>query len=90
MNTDPGWVRRDPTKREVVNEHGYLISWAKGPRDRIYYNAYAPSGRHIDAAYDKEIVKAMCEAHREKLAKDRATYHAKKRSKEVTIHVEQA
>ncbi len=33
--------------------------------------------------YDKEIVKAMCEAHREKCARDRAMYHAKKASKEV-------
>lgn len=87
--TDSGWIRRDPTKNEVINEHGYRILWASGPRG-VYYNAYAPSGRHIDSGYDKEIVKAMCEMHREKCAKDRAMYHARKRSKEVTIHVEQS
>ncbi len=80
---DTGWIRRDPTKHEVVNEHGYLISYARGPNGRVWYNAYAPSGRHIDAGYDKEIVKAMCEAHREKCARDRAMYHARKASKEV-------
>lgn len=86
--TDEGWIRRDPTKREVVNEHGYLIAWAKGPRG-VWYNAYSPHGKHIDAGYDKAIVIAMCEMHREKLAKDRAMYAARKRSEEVTIHVEQ-
>lgn len=78
----------DPGKCEARNEHGYRITWADN-KHGTWYNGYAPSGRHIDAGYDKEVVKAMCEMHREKLAKDRAMYAAKKRSKEVTIHVEQ-
>jgi hypothetical protein len=75
--SDEGWIRRDPTKHEVVNAHGYLISWAKGPRG-VYYNAYSPHGKHIDSGYDKEIVKALCELHRDKLEKQRADYRAKK------------
>lgn len=76
------WDQRDPTKREVVNEHGYLIAWAKGPRG-VYYNAYSPHGKHIDSGYDKATVIALCEAHREKLAKDRAMYAARKQAVEV-------
>lgn len=77
----------DPAKREATNEHGYKITWAYGPNGRAYYNAYSPQGKHIDSGFDKEIVKAMCEMHREKLAKQRAMYQAKKHSKE--CHVEQ-
>jgi hypothetical protein len=68
----------EPAKREATNEHGYKITWADGPNGRAYYNAYSPQGKHIDSGFDKEIVKAMCEVHREKLAKDRAAYRAKK------------
>jgi hypothetical protein len=72
----------DPTKHEAVNEHGYRIAWAEGPGG-IYYNAYSPRGKHVDSGYDKAVVKAMCEIHREKLEKDRAIYAARKSSKEV-------
>jgi len=67
----------DPQKREARDEHGYRITWADN-KHGTWYNAYSPQGKHIDAGYDKEIVKAMCEVHREKLAKDRAAYRAKK------------
>lgn len=69
-------------KHEARNEHGYRIVWAEGPRG-TWFNGYSPAGKHIDAGYDKEIVKAMCDKHRENLAKDRAMYAAHKAASEV-------
>ena len=86
MSTEPRWTM-DPVRNSARNEHGYKIIWAEN-KHGTWYNAFSPMGRHIDAGYDKEIVKAMCEMHREKLAKQREMYQARKRSEEVTIHVE--
>jgi hypothetical protein len=75
------WVA-DPKKREAINEHGYKISWADN-KHGTWFNAWSPFGTHVDAGYDKEIVKAMCDIHRERLEKQRAMYAAKKAAKEV-------
>jgi hypothetical protein len=80
------WVA-DPKRDSARNEHGYKITWAQN-KHGTWFNGWSPRGTHIDAGYDKEIVKAMCEMHREKLEKQRAMYQAKKHSKE--IHVEPA
>jgi hypothetical protein len=80
------WVA-DPKKREAINEHGYKITWAHN-KHGTWFNAYSPNGTHVDAGYDKEVVTAMCEIHRERLQKQRAMRAAEKASQE--IHVEQA
>lgn len=73
----------DPQKHEAMNEHGYRVTWATIPNRGTWYNAWSPSGAHVDAGYDKEIVKAMCEKHRDEVLRKRAMRAAKKASKEV-------
>lgn len=72
----------DPKRHEAINEHGYRITWASS-KHGTWYNAYSSSGTHIDAGYDREIVKAMCEVHRERLEKQRAMRAAEKAAAEV-------
>lgn len=72
----------DPKKHEAMNEHGYKIVWADNKRG-TWYNAYAPSGAHVDSGYDKEIVKAMCEKHRDGVMKKRSMRAAEKAAKEL-------
>ncbi len=72
----------DPTKHEATNEHGYVIRWADN-KHGTWHNAFAPSGTHIAAGYDKEKVKAECEVHREHQAKRRAMRAAEKAAVEV-------
>jgi hypothetical protein len=79
------WVA-DRVKHEAMNEHGYRITWAENKRG-TWFNAYSPLGTHVDGGYDKEIVKAMCDVHRERLEKQRAMRAAEKAAQE--IHVEQ-
>lgn len=67
----------DPGKTEARNEHGYKLTWAHNQHG-TWFNAWSPRGQHVDSGHDQEIVKAMCEMHREKLEKARAVYHAKK------------
>lgn len=75
------WIA-DPKKREAMNEHGYRIVWATN-KHGTWHNAYAPSGAHIDAGYDREIVKAVCEVHRERLIRQRAMAAARRAAREV-------
>lgn len=67
----------DPVKAEASNEHGYRLTWAHN-KHGTWFNAYSPRGQHVDAGYDKEVVKAMCEMHWDKLEKARSVYRAKK------------
>lgn len=53
----------DRYKREAMSDCGYRIAWSTAPHG-TYFNAYAPNGKHIDASYDGEKMKAACEAHR--------------------------
>lgn len=73
----------DPQKHEAMNEHGYRITWASN-KHGTWYNAYSPNGTHVDAGYNKETVKAMCEIHHERLVKQRAMRAAEKASIEVS------
>lgn len=73
----------DPAKHEAVNEHGYRISWAHH-KHGTWFNAWTPKGKHIDASYDKDKMQAVCDAHREMLAKQRAIKAAAKAAKEVS------
>lgn len=86
MSTETAWAV-DPTKHEATNEHGYRITWAKN-KHGTWFNAYSPSGTNVGAGYDKEVVKAMCVIHLERLQKQRAMRAAEKASKE--CHVEQS
>lgn len=72
----------DPQKHEAMNELGYRITWASN-KHGTWYNAYAPSGAHVDAGYDKDIVKAMCTKHHDEVLRKRRMRAAKKASKEI-------
>lgn len=51
-----------------MSDKGYLIRWANsGHAD--FFNAWAPSGKHIEASYDKGKVKAACDEHFSKAQK---------------------
>jgi hypothetical protein len=58
----------DPKKHEARSDRGYLITWAETKRG-MFFNGYAPgratrgSRKHIEASYDKDKVKAACDAH---------------------------
>lgn len=78
----------DLRKCESVNEHGYRVTWASN-KHGTWYNAYAPSGAHVEAGYDRAKVEAQCVKHYGEVVRKRAMRAARKRSEEVTIHVEQ-
>lgn len=67
---------------EAMNEQGYRITWADN-RHGTWYNAYAPSGAHVDAGYDQAIVKAMCVKHHDEVLRKRRMRASKKASKEI-------
>lgn len=71
----------DPQKHEAINEHGYRIVWADN-KHGTWFNAYAPSGSHVEAGYDKEKVKAQCVKHYDEVLRKRAMRAAKKAAKE--------
>lgn len=73
----------DPKKHEAMNEHGYRITWASN-KHGVWYNAYSPFGTHVDAGYDREIVEAMCDKHRERIANQRQMRAAEKAAVEVS------
>lgn len=72
----------DPKKREAINEHGYKITWASN-KYGTWFNALSPNGAHIDAGYDKEIVKARCDAHWGELQRAKAMRAAYRAAVEV-------
>lgn len=48
----------------------YEIRIARGAEGRPFHNAWhIPSGKHIDASYDREHVKRACREHAEKQGK---------------------
>jgi hypothetical protein len=51
---------------EAMDDHGYRITWARDPWGKPYFNAFSPSGKHIDSGRDREVLKAQCTIHREK------------------------
>lgn len=56
----------DNKAREAMDPHGYRITWAKLPtHGKMHFNAWSPSGAHIGAGFDREILKAVCGASRE-------------------------
>lgn len=65
-----------------MNEHGYRITWAKN-KFGTWFNAWSPSGKHVDASYDKEKMMNACDAHRVMLEKQRAMRAAEKAAVEV-------
>ena len=67
---------------EATNERGYRITWAHN-KHGTWYNAYAPSGAHVDASYDRKIVEAMCVKHYDEVLRKRAMRAAKKASREI-------
>jgi hypothetical protein len=71
-----------PKKPEASNAHGYRITWAHDARG-TWHNAWTPSGKHIDASYDKAKMIAACDAHREFLERQRGYKAEKKASKAV-------
>jgi hypothetical protein len=72
----------DSKKREARNDHGYKITWSDN-KFGTWFNGYSPGGTSISAGYDKEKVKAECEAHRDRLGKQRAMYAAAQAAIEV-------
>lgn len=72
----------DLRKCESVNEHGYRVTWASN-KHGTWYNAYAPSGAHIEAGYDRDKVERQCKKHYAEVLRKRAMYAAKKAAKEV-------
>ena len=52
----------DRARKMASTECGYEIRWAKSSHGN-FFNAYAPSGQHIEAAYDLGKCKAACDAH---------------------------
>lgn len=54
----------DTKKHEAMNADGYRITWAEN-KHGTWFNGFSPSGRCIEASYDKEKVKAACSAHQE-------------------------
>lgn len=72
----------NPLLHEAVNEHGYRIVWAEN-KHGTWYNAYSPKGTHIEAGYNRDVVKLMCDKHWEKQQKSRAMRSARKAATEV-------
>jgi hypothetical protein len=68
---------------EAVNEHGYRITWAHN-KHGTWHNAYAPSGAHVEAGYDRAKVEAQCVKHYDEVLRKRAMRAAKKQAKEVS------
>lgn len=58
-------------RKEAMDDHGYRITWARDPWGELHFNAWSPSGAHVDSGRDQEILKAMCTVHREKTEKRR-------------------
>jgi hypothetical protein len=58
----------DAERREAMTAEGYLITWAENSMG-TFFNGWAPrvahkaERKHIEASYDREKVKAACEAH---------------------------
>jgi hypothetical protein len=71
----------DREKREATNEQGYRIVWADN-KHGTWFNAYAPSGSHVDASYDQEKMKVACDKHYDEVLRKRAMRAAKKAAKE--------
>lgn len=55
-------------RNEAMSNTGYLIRWATNTQG-TFFNAWAPSGKHVEASYDKAKVKAACDEHFSKAQK---------------------
>lgn len=55
------WVASSK-RHEAMSDKGYFIRWAENAQGS-FFNAWAPNGKHIEASYDKEKVKAACDRH---------------------------
>lgn len=64
----------DQKRREARSDEDYLITWAEnshGPWFNGWGPAHPRSGKrkHLEASYDRNDVKAACEAHLEKVSR---------------------
>jgi hypothetical protein len=56
----------------AISECGrYEVRIARLSTGKPFYNAWhIPTNKHIEASFDKAIVKAACEAHAEKVSRE--------------------
>ena len=52
----------DKGRKMATSDVGYEIRWAKSQHGN-FFNAFAPTGKHLEAAYDLDKCKAACEFH---------------------------
>lgn len=53
----------DKSRREAMSAEGYCIRWSTHATRGIFYNAWSPSGAHIEASHDRDKCKRRCEEH---------------------------
>jgi hypothetical protein len=53
----------DPKKQQAMSDKGYVIKWVDNAVRGTFFNAYTPSGKHIEGSHDKEKCKTRCEEH---------------------------
>lgn len=55
--------RVNTTAHYAETAEGYRIAWVTSDAHGDFHNAYSPSGKHLEASYEREICKAACERH---------------------------